>query len=306
MGFTCNPVTIYLSISGQIDVAGLKQYLLQNGYPLEVMLSEDGTRVMQQVQYDSRSNTITGCVAPLDKTGLPTQAYFNASNANEVVEKLEKCALASTAYVQLATPLVPNAAPYVLFYMATDNKFNYIHVIKRWAHTIKTLQANGIAVLGIASDGATPLLSAMINVTKFTPESSLGELFAIAFDQLVICFQDSLHILNNIRRRLFKLPGTLALGHKHPSISHLEHLVKYFHKNMHGLTSADLNPTDLMSFNPTQKIMNETTINFMEANVPGSEGTVALLRYMRAMYRAFMDKSITPLERISMCWYGCF
>lgn len=269
------------------------------------MLSEDGTRLVQQVQYDSRSNTITGCVAPLDRHGIPEQNYFNASNANDVVDKLEKCALANTAYVQLATPMVPNAAPYVLFYMATDNKFNNVDVINRWTRTITSVNADGIAVLGIASDGATPLLKAMINVTKFTPDPSagLGDLFAVSIEPLVICFQDVLHLLNKIRRRLFQRPGALVLGNTRPSISHLEFLVNHFTKDKHRLTLADINPTDLMSFDPTQKIMDESTIDFMEVNVPGSEGTVALLRYMRAIYRAFTDQTITPLERISMCWY---
>lgn len=74
-------------------------------------------------------------------------------------------------------------------------------------------------------------------------------------------------------------------------------------KDKHGLTYADLHPTDLMSFGPTEKIMRKTVIELLKKHVPHSEGTVVLLRYMSDIYRAFTDETLDPLESISMCWY---
>lgn len=59
-----------------------------------------------------------------------------------------------------------------------------------------------------------------------------------------------------------------------------------------------------MSFRPTEKVMEEAVINLLEEHVPGSEGTVVLLRYMSAIYRAYTDVSLAPIEAISMLWYS--
>lgn len=284
---------------------GLKRYLRANGYPLAVFLSEDGTRLTPHIQYDSRSNTITGCVAPLDSRGLPERKYFDASDAHDVVQKLESSRVANTAYVLVATPLVPNAASFVLFYMGTDNRFTYKDVLKRWRYTIRLLKKYGIFVLGVGSDGDPTLLKSMVTVMRFfsSTNSVLGDLFVLPLEHSIICFQDVIHLLMKIVRRLFKRPGELKIGNTRPSITHLDYLVKHVSKSLHRLEHSDLNPTDLQSFKPTARFIQEDFINLLEENVPESEGTVALLRYMRAIYLAFTDETLDTLQRISMCWY---
>lgn len=284
---------------------GLKRYLISNNYPLEVTLAEDGTRVLPHIQYDPRHNTVTGCAAPLDKHGLPKRNFFKASDAHAVLEKLESSNVAHTAYVVVATPLAPYAEPYVLFYMGTDNKFTYTDVLKRWVHTIQLLNAVGIKVLGIGADGDPTILRSMVTMMSFyrSANSELGDLFVLQLEHMVICFQDTIHLLNKIARRLFKRPGDLKIGTTQPSIEHLEYLVRHVGKDQHRLQRSDLFPTDLQSFKPTEKIIQEDIINLLEANVPECGGTVALLRYMRAIYLAFTDEKLSSLERISMCWY---
>lgn len=286
-----------------VEAKALKDYLISNGYPMTVMLAEDGTRLVQQAQYDSRSNTITGCVPPLDGNGLPVQGYFDATNAYRVAQHLTTCSIANTAYVQVAIPLAPKAAPFVLFYMPTDNTFTYADVIRRWKHTIALLRTYGIEVLGIGSDGDPTLLKAMVMLTKYSkqPFSELSDYFFIeAIKQALIYFQDTLHELNKMRRRLFT--GSMLLGTHHIGIDHLEFLVNNYSMDKHGLTMADLHPKDLMSFRPTEKIIKKQLIDFMEQNVPGSAGTVALLRMMHNIYRAFVEDDVAPLERIALCW----
>lgn len=289
-----------------IDAAGLKRYLTENGYPLTVMLAEDGTRVSPRAEYDERTNALTGLVAPLDHTtGLPKPNYFDASDAQEMANKLKNCSKASTAYVQLAVPLAPNAAPYVLFYMATNNRFTYSDVLKRWIHTIKVLEEHGIAVLGMASDGDPTLLKAMLSTTKWAdvPCTDLGARFVWSLVQRFLLFQDITHSVNRVRRKLFDRNRTLFIGQSMANVKHLDALVSKVSKDKHGLTYDDLHPSDLMSFQPTAKVMEETVINLLEEHVPGSEGTVALLRYMSAIYRAYTDETLAPIEAISMFWY---
>lgn len=211
---------------GIIDVHGLKRYLTENGYPMTVMLAEDGTRVTPRAQFDGRSNTITGLVSPLDTKGLPKRNYFDATNAQETADKLKHCPLASTAYVQLAIPLVPGAAPFMLFYMATDNSFKSSDVIKRWVHTIELLLKHGITVFGMASDGDPTLLKSMVSITNFDRVDELGNGFGMALHQIVYCFQDITHSLNKLRRKLFDRKRALLIGSKLATVAHLDDLVR--------------------------------------------------------------------------------
>lgn len=288
-----------------VDVDGLKRYLTVNGYPLRVILAEDGTRVTPRSQYDERTNTLTGLVAPLDQTGLPKQNYFDASDAQQMANKLKSCPLASTAYVQLAVPLAPNAAPYVLFYMGTNNGFTYLDVLKRWIYTIELLEKNGITVFGIASDGDPKLLKSMVSLTDLAvvPCAELGDRFVWSLAQRTLLYQDTTHAVNRIKSKLFDRKRPLLIGRSEAHVTHLDTLVSRVSKDKHSLTYDDLHPTDLMSFRPTEKVMKETVINLLEEHVPGSEGTVALLRYMSAIYRAYTDVTLAPIEAISMFWY---
>lgn len=288
-----------------MDVAGLKRYLTEHGYPLTVMLAEDGTRVSARAEYDERTRTLTGLVAPLEQTGLPKPNYFDASDAQEMAAKLKNCRTASTAYVQLAVPLALNAAPYVLFYMGTDNRFTYLDVLKRWMYTIKLLRKHGITVLGIASDGDPTLLKAMLSITGRAGGTcaELGDRFVWSLVQETLLYQDITHSVNRVQRKLFNRKRPLLIGRSEASVSHLDVLVSEVSKDKHGLTHDDLHPTDLMSFNATEKVMKDDVINLLEKHVPGSEGTVALLRYMGALYRAYNDVTLAPIEAIAMFWY---
>lgn len=47
-------------------------------------------------------------------------------------------------------------------------------------------------------------------------------------------------------------------------------------KDKHGLTVSDLNPMDKMKFSPTEKIIKDALISFMEENVSGCDGTATI------------------------------
>lgn len=196
----------FFSISAVLDVKGLKAYLVENGFPLVVMLVEDGTKIQQHAQHDSRSDCLTGCVPPFDEAGMPRVDYFKATSAYAVKKHLESSRLADTAYVQLAVPLAPEAAPYVLFYVGTDNKFSHDDVRRRWKTTKRLLKNEGIKVIGFASDGDPKLLKAMLNETSFLSRlqrSKWGPFFIVNNIPLEhVYIQDIIHLLNKIRNKL--------------------------------------------------------------------------------------------------------
>ena len=63
----------------------LKEYLIGNGYPLEVHVFEDGTRIVDKIEYFSEFNTLIGHVAPFDNiTGMPVVNYDFANTSKNI------------------------------------------------------------------------------------------------------------------------------------------------------------------------------------------------------------------------------
>ncbi|XP_058822394.1 uncharacterized protein LOC131683977 isoform X2 [Topomyia yanbarensis] len=280
---------------------------MQNNYPSVVMLMEDATRILQQAQYDAIVyRTLTGCVSPLIENEIPVHRYFDASDAYVVANHLKDCILADTAYVQLALPMAVGAAPFVLYYCGTDNIFRFTDVVNRWKYTEKLLGTEGIDVIGYSSDGDPKLVKAMVSRTVFLPcmeISRWGRWFIVNNEHMPVYIQDSIHLINKIRNRILK--ADMMIGNFNISKTHLNDLLVHS-KDKHGLTVKDLKPQDKMKFTPTEKIMNEELVKFMEANVPECDGTATILRCMQNIHEVFSNVNLSPLERIFKLWYVLF
>lgn len=146
---------------GFLNIDGLKQYLVSNGFPLAVAISEDGTRITPAVEYDYKDDSLRGLVAPLDGNGLPLKNIFAASSAKKMKDDIDNYAVANYVYVVMATPLSPDAAPFVLYHACTDNRFTADDVLKRWKLEETLLQEAGIEVVARCSDGDPRLMKAM-------------------------------------------------------------------------------------------------------------------------------------------------
>lgn len=83
--------------------------------------------------------------------------------------------------------------------------------------------------------------------------------------------------------------------------THLNDLLAHS-KDKHGLTAADLNPKDKMKFAPTEKIMKEELIQFMEDNIPNCDGTAMILRCMQNIHQVFTNVNLSPKDRIFKLW----
>lgn len=69
---------------GELRSLQLKKYLEQ--FQIQhVWISEDATRIIGRVQYDSTSNELVGLVLPLDENnGMPVKSVFKARSASEI------------------------------------------------------------------------------------------------------------------------------------------------------------------------------------------------------------------------------
>ncbi|KAL1401987.1 hypothetical protein pipiens_006282 [Culex pipiens pipiens] len=232
---------------------------------------------------------------------MPRVDYFKATSAYAVKKHLESSRLADTAYVQLAVPLAPEAAPYVLFYVGTDNKFSHDDVRRRWKTTKRLLKNEGIKVIGFASDGDPKLLKAMLNETSFLSRlqrSKWGPFFIVNNIPLEhVYIQDIIHLLNKIRNKLLN-SKELKFGILTINKDHLQLLINTISKDKHGLNDTDASTKDRMKFDPTWRIMQKDVRDCLEEFVPGSEGTVMLLQLMSQIYEAYCEINLVPLERI--------
>jgi hypothetical protein len=84
----------------------LKSYLESHNYPLEVHLFEDGTKVVEKIDYCPTTNTLIGLDAPFDETGFPIQNYHLATSAKHIYNSVASYAKSSYSQIILAQPNV--------------------------------------------------------------------------------------------------------------------------------------------------------------------------------------------------------
>ncbi|XP_062702527.1 uncharacterized protein LOC134285543 isoform X1 [Aedes albopictus] len=206
---------------GILMVTPLLKYLNAHNYPLVVSLSEDGTTLSPNPEYDSRNDSIRGLVAPLDHSGMPEQDTFNASTVEKMINDLERYSVGEYLYIVMATPMAVGALPFCILYMCSDNRFTHDQVISRWNYIESELLKAGITVIANASDGDPRLLMAMrqrstLHALHVGSESQYGPHFAMnndfKLDFKAISIQGSIHLVNKFRHSLLDPKKQMRLG----------------------------------------------------------------------------------------------
>lgn len=125
------------AIEGVLRCEELLKYLTERNLPLCVCLSEDATRIVGRIQYDSKTVQIIGFTSPIDKqTGLPKPQAFPARNVIMLfIEILDHFSAGNTisnnVIVVMAQPLA-KAPPFCLAIFGTDGKYTSTDVENRW------------------------------------------------------------------------------------------------------------------------------------------------------------------------------
>lgn len=228
----------------------LVEWLKSNNFPMEVVLAEDGTKIVSKVEYCSRTDTLIGLVAPNDDlTGFPKPNFFKTKTAEDIAKYISLFPVASYVQVILAVPNVPHAPAFVLGYFSTDNTFTTTEVIKRNSYMRIELQKRGVTVLGTSTDGDGRPLNALKIEMDFGKIYSKGSLKMLANpDSSQIGNIDGFHKAKGLVDRLFKLGIMMRLGNFCPSVNHLIMVYKSHEKFDHELTLKDLDVTDHMNY----------------------------------------------------------
>lgn len=297
---------------GILRTQELLQYLNERDLPKIVSISEDMTRIVGRVQYDSRTNQLYGLVEPINyNTGMPIPFCFPARSADEMMKHFANGKASGYLNVLMVQPIAKNASPFCLLLYGSDNKFTANAVVKRWEYIVNELEKVGITVLTISSDSDPRYNSAMRelssigkNTCKFAKWFSCSQSTSAPF-----CVQDMVHIITKMRNFFLRTKWTekkLPFGNHSIDIAHLYVLLYKYSKDKHLLTETVLNPADRQNFSSAEKMCSAKVTDLLNVGVDGAEATSLYLQMMRNIMSAFMDPDLTPIQRIRAIWFPVF
>lgn len=291
----------------------LKIYLNERNMPPIVSLSEDATRIENRVQYDSKKNILVGFVPPLNQNGMPIPLVFKARHTDEIVQHFCNNTPTSTNIITIMAQPIGNAPSFCLLVFGTKNEFVGEDVARRWNYLTDQLKLIGINVLTISSDSDPKYNRAMRKNSHLGCQSKTfdGEWFKCGDGDATIPYyvQDTPHTvckLRNILIKTRKYPQMLKFGVFYIQLAHLQFVLDHFPKDYHQLTQTILKPEDRQNFSSVLRICDHKVLQLLRDNVENSAATVKYLEIIRDFHDAYMDESISPLDRISKLWYSIF
>lgn len=303
-------------VEGCLRTNELLQYLNERSLPLAVAISEDATRISGRIEYDHRTNQISGFVLPINKdTGMPIPRSFPARTRDEILSHFaHNTHVANFVNVIMAKPLA-NYPSFCLLLYSSDGKYTSEDVNKRWNFIVAELQKFNIKVLTISSDSDPRYNSAMRRGSMLGSTSDIfdAEWFCSGlseFYEFPFYVQDHVHNLTKLRNlflRTGKWSGKLTFGpHYFIQKNHLHFLLQNYRKDQHELTPSTLDPVDKQNFKSALRMCSDKVIQLLKRSLSSSVGTMKFLEIMRAVYDSYCDPKLTPLERVEKLWYTVF
>lgn len=301
------------TIEGVLRDEELLIYLNEKKLPLHVSISEDATFIVDRVQYNSKKNQLIGFVLPINRYGMPKPFVYSARDTDEIVRYfIKKLPEAKSVSTVMAQPIQDGPAfPLLLF--GTDSKFVAEDVSQRWDFIANKLHLLGITSITFSSDADPKYLSAMKKNSHLGRRSEIfgganwfkcGRKATPPFN-----VQDTVHLGTKSRNLLFKTMKDhtrLQLGNYFIQISHLQYIADKIPKDQHEITQSVLDPTDRQNFDSVLRICDSRVLAILEKYVNGSNGTIKFLEIVKNFLDAYIDYSLSPLERVSKLWYALF
>jgi hypothetical protein len=90
--------------------------------------------------------------------------------------------------------------------------------------------------------------------------------------QLILFFQDSIHLCTKLRNRMLSSTATMLLGNELISINHLIQLIESSSKMNHNLVKSDILPKDRQNYSSCEKISNKSVLDGLDS-ISNSRGT---------------------------------
>lgn len=298
-------------IEGKLRTEELIKYLKDRNLPLRVDLSEDATRITAKVGFDPKTNQLVGFALPLDKNGMPIPLSFDASTAKVIQDHFSntKNYVSSSVVVVMAQPQSDTVPPFCLQLFLTDNTFTAEKILSRWNFTTHEMKQEGINVDNYSTDGDPRSLKVMkfksqlgvtdlefLNCEWYSGGDSCNDTYS----------QDATHIGGKARNRALKVSRITPIGSKLVSTTHLNYLIEHISKDKHLLTPHDVQPKDRQNFHSVEKICAPIVLSCLDKYVPDSEATAMFLKALNFAIYSYLDKKMTPADRVYKIWYAIF
>ena len=136
---------------------------------------------------------------------------------------------------------------------------------------------------------------AAFDLSTTTPKWSW---FFLKPKQLLLFFQDPIHLATKWRNRLLSSTADLRLGRQRISIQHLIDIVEdsNYSKLDHGLNRSDINPKDRQNFHSCVKISSDDVLSILAADAD-TYGTSLYLHLLRKIISTYIEKTTKISER---------
>ncbi|CAM4822591.1 unnamed protein product [Rotaria magnacalcarata] len=270
-----------------------KLYEYFNGIDVKyAFAAEDCTGVIRKINYDQQTNSFVGFATPL-VNGIPVSKYYQTNSFNQLESWFNSSDKSSLLNMHMIQPLPssnnsPASSAFLLSGYGVLNTYTSMEILRRLLFIFNNSLQKNIRIIGFSTDGDAKYLRAMRLVSGFfasLPYFKLDERRA-AFDltttttttkwpwfysrskQLLLFFQDPIHLATKWRNRLLSSTAQLRLGTQHISIEHLIDIIEdsNYSKLDHGLTRSDLNPKDHQNFYFCVKIAKDDVLSILVAS----------------------------------------
>jgi len=286
--------------------------------PFVVSISEDATRIITRVEYDSSNDQCVGFVLPIRDGMIQCRAY-EATSFDTITEMFKTRPLSKFAYVYVAQPLSDEVPSFCLARIGTDNKFDYQSILFRWKYIFSELKKRSIQVINFSSDGDSRLLKAMLimlslqkeptfDTSTLTSENKLPsqwvDWYILPRLSLFSISQDTVHLGVKLKARLMKPGILLPLGVYVASAADLKMVFEHYGKEVHNIRMKDLDHRDRQNFDAVDHLTSEAVTNLLDQC--GCLGTKVYLKMIRYIIDSFLCKDLEPKKRIIQRWIAVF
>lgn len=134
---------------GELSIESFVKFNKGNDETVYVWASEDDTRLVEGLTYNSLSDTIVGLCLPTDEdTGCPKVDFFKFISIDAVKYYVREFAPANFAKILVLRPLSKGSKPFILAVYGTRGSDNFEMTMKRWEHVKISLAAYNVQVVG--------------------------------------------------------------------------------------------------------------------------------------------------------------
>ena len=260
---------------------------------------------------------------PCNSEGLPLADSFLATSLGVIESCFMSKEVSKYAYVYMAQCIAYNVPAFCLGCVGSNNCFTATDVLRRWQHIYSQCQKHNIANLSFGADGDSQLLSAM-NISyqlnalnkslyQLSPSFLASEIenpkkwtwFWLKKTGSVLYIQDYVLVAVRLKPTLLKPLVILPMGRFLASSDHLKILPSTFTKDQHRIRHKDIDHRDKQNFEVVSRITAQCVFELLQ-QLPDTKGTVYFLKCLQHFVDAFLNKKLTPLQRIRKAWYVIF